>query len=100
MVTVGGIDAASLKQYIERIERLEQEKTDVADHIRDSYAEAKASGFDTKVMRQIIKERKLTKDERMEKEHLIHLYKAALGMMLEAANDDEMGDGVVEDIVA
>ena len=71
MAIVGGIDATPLKQYIEKIERLEDEKIAVADYIRDAYAEAKANGFDTKVMRQVIKERKLTKDERMEKDHLM-----------------------------
>lgn len=65
---------------IERIERLEEEKKGLADDIRDVYAEAKAVGYDTKIMRQIIKLRKMKPDDRAEMETVLETYKAALGM--------------------
>lgn len=70
-----------LKQYIERIERLEEEKAGTAADIRDVFAEAKGNGFDVKVMREVIKLRKLNRDEMDEKEFLLDAYKAALGMI-------------------
>jgi uncharacterized protein (UPF0335 family) len=69
-----------LRLLIERIERLEEEKKGIADAIRDVYAEAKAVGYDTKIMRQIIKLRKMKPDERSEQEMVLDTYKAALGM--------------------
>ncbi len=78
--TVGGIAGEHLQQYIERIERLEEEKTNIASDIRDVYAEAKGNGFDVKTMRQIVKIRKMEAHERDEQEMLLDLYKAALGM--------------------
>ncbi len=77
---IGGVAAEQLKQYIERIERLEDEKKSLAEDIRDIFAEAKASGFDVKVMRQVIKERKLDANERDEQETLLAVYKKALNM--------------------
>lgn len=67
--------------FMERIERMEEEKKGVADDIRDTFAEAKAQGYDTKVMRQILKLRKMPVDERQEMEMLIDTYKAALGLV-------------------
>ncbi len=69
-----------LRLLIERIERLEEEKKGVADDIRDSYAEGKAVGYDTKMMRQVIKLRKMNVDDRREMEMLLETYKAALGL--------------------
>ena len=69
-----------LRAFIERIERLEEEKKAIADDIRDIYAEAKGNGFDTKVLRQVIKIRKQDRAERLEQEALLDLYLAALGM--------------------
>lgn len=80
MSDVGGIAGDQLRSFIERIERLEEEKKGIADDIRDIYAEAKGTGFDTKIMRQIIRLRKLDKSDRAEQEELLELYKAALGM--------------------
>lgn len=77
---IGGIDAPSLKQYIERIERLEAEKEETAQHIRDLFAQAKSSGFNPKIMKMILKERKLDDNDREETEALFDLYKKALGM--------------------
>ncbi len=69
-----------LRLLIERIERLEEEKKGIADDIRDVYAEAKAVGYDTKIMRQVIRLRKMKPDERSEQETILDTYKAALGM--------------------
>lgn len=80
MATIGGIAGEELRQFIERIERLEEEKASIAEDIRDVFAEAKGRGYDTKTMRQIIKIRKMDKNERDEQESLLDLYKAALGM--------------------
>ena len=80
MVEVGGIAAERLRQLIERIERLEDEKAALAADIREIYAEAKAVGFDAKVMRQIIKMRKMDTADQQEMEALIDTYKHALGM--------------------
>ena len=80
MVEVGGIAAERLRQLIERIERLEDEKAALAADVREIYAEAKAVGFDAKVMRQIIKLRKMDTADHQELEALIDTYKRALGM--------------------
>ncbi|WP_353284235.1 DUF2312 domain-containing protein [Wolbachia endosymbiont (group A) of Lasioglossum fulvicorne] len=77
------ITAEELKGYIERIEKLEQEKRDVQDHIRDVYAKAADEGWDIKVMKQIIKLRKMDDDDREEQEILLDTYKRALGMSYE-----------------
>ena len=69
-----------LRLLIERIERLEEEKKGIADDIRDVYAEGKAVGYDTKLMRQIYRLRKMEPNDRREMETLLDTYKAALGM--------------------
>lgn len=69
-----------LRLLIERIERLEEEKKGIADDIRDVYAEGKASGYDTKIIRQIVRLRKMRPADRSEQEVLLETYKAALGM--------------------
>lgn len=69
-----------LRLIIERIERLEEEKKGIADDIRDVYAEGKAVGYDTKIMRQIIRLRKMQPHDRQEMELLLETYKAALGI--------------------
>lgn len=79
-VDVGGIAAEALKNFIERIERLEEEKRGLSDDVKDVYAEAKSHGFDPKIMRQIIRLRKMEEDARKEQEALIDLYAHALGM--------------------
>lgn len=70
-----------LKAIVERIERLEGEKADLASDIKDVYAEAKANGFDTKVMRKILRIRKVDHAKRKEEEAMIDLYLNALGML-------------------
>jgi uncharacterized protein (UPF0335 family) len=69
-----------LRLLIERIERLEEEKKGIADDIRDTYAEAKAVGYDAKIMRQIVRLRKMALDDRREMDMLLDTYKAALGL--------------------
>jgi uncharacterized protein (UPF0335 family) len=69
-----------LRLLIERVERLEEEKKGIADDIRDVYAEGKAVGYDTKMMRQIVRLRKMKPDDRREMEMLLETYKAALGL--------------------
>lgn len=80
MTDVGGITAEQLKAYVERVERLEEEKAAIAADVREVYAEAKANGFDVKIMRQVVRLRKMDSDDRSEQEALLDLYKRALGM--------------------
>jgi uncharacterized protein (UPF0335 family) len=84
MPDVGGVAVERLKSFIERIERLEEEKRGLSGDIKEVYAEAKGSGFEPKIMRQIIKLRRMDKEEVDEEESLLDLYKRALGMLPEA----------------
>jgi len=74
------IAADQLRLLIERIERLEEEKKGIADDIKDVYLEAKATGYDTKTIRTIVRLRKMEKHDRQEAEALLETYKAALGL--------------------
>ena len=76
----GGFAQERLRSFIERIERLEEEKAALAADIREVYSEAKGVGFDTKIMRQVIKLRKMDKDEVQEQDALLETYLHALGM--------------------
>lgn len=75
-----GFVAGQLKSLIERIERLEEEKAALTADIREIYSEAKGHGFDTKIMRQIVRLRKLDRADRQEQEAILELYMGALGM--------------------
>ncbi|MEM1102758.1 MAG: DUF2312 domain-containing protein [Pseudomonadota bacterium] len=75
----GGVAASRLKSFIERIERLEEDKAGVAADIKEVYAEAKGEGYDAKVMRQVIRLRKMDNADRQEQEALLELYLQALG---------------------
>ncbi len=75
-----------LRSIVERIERLEEEKKAIADDIKEIYAEAKANGFDSKIIRQVVRIRKIDRDERMEQEAMLDLYLHALGMIAEDNN--------------
>ena len=77
---VGGVTGAQLKQYIERIERLEEEKKALAEDIKEVYGEAKAMGFDGKAMRQLVKLRNMDNEKRREEEEILEVYKAAIGL--------------------
>lgn len=76
----GNVAADQLRLFIERIERLEEEKKGIADDIKDVYAEAKGQGYDSKTMRAIVRLRKMEKAARDEAEALLETYKAALGL--------------------
>lgn len=78
--TVNGVSGERLKAFVERIERLEEEKAALAGDIREVYSEAKGTGFDIKVLRQIIRLRKLDKADRQEQEALLDTYMRALRM--------------------
>lgn len=69
-----------LRLLIERVERLEEEKKGISDDIKDVYLEAKATGYDPKIMKKMVKIRKQSRDARMEEEALTETYKAALGI--------------------
>jgi uncharacterized protein (UPF0335 family) len=86
MPEIGGVAGERLRSFIERIERLEEEKRTLAADIKEVYAEAKGSGFDAKTMRQIIRIRRIDKDDLDEQETLLDIYKRALGMLPETAN--------------
>jgi uncharacterized protein (UPF0335 family) len=75
-----GFAAGQLKSLVERIERLEEEKAALTADIREVYSEAKGVGFDTKVMRQVVRMRRLDRAERQELEAVLDLYMSALGM--------------------
>ena len=80
-VSTTTVAAGQLKSIIERVERLEEEKKEVADQIKEVYAEAKANGFDAKTIRKVVSLRKKPTEEREEEEALLDLYLSALGML-------------------
>lgn len=88
MTQVGNIAADQLRSIVERIERLEEEKTNIASDIRDVYAEAKANGLDTKAVKAVVRLRKLDTHERDEQEYTLDLYKRALGLAPDLEGDD------------
>jgi len=75
-----GVDGGHLTAFIERIEKLEEEKKAIADDIKDVYAEAKGTGFDAKIIRKIVSLRRMDRDKRREEEEILDLYLSALGM--------------------
>ena len=78
MLDVGGVAKDRLKSFVERIERLEEEKLALAADIREVYSEAKGAGFDVKVMRQLIRLRKMDRDDRSQMEAVLDVYERAL----------------------
>lgn len=76
-----GIGGERLRSFIERVERLEEEKAALMEDIKEVYAEAKGVGFDVKTIRKIVALRKLDVEKRRESEELLDLYKSAIGMM-------------------
>lgn len=81
MTDVHGVARDQLRAFIERIERLEEEKKTIADDIKDVYAEAKGTGFDTKILKKVVALRKKDAQERMEEDAILETYLAALGMI-------------------
>lgn len=78
---VGGVAGERLRSFIERIERLEEEKAHLAEDIKEVYAELKGVGFDAKTVRKVIALRKLDAEKRREADELLDLYKTAVGMV-------------------
>jgi len=74
------VQADQLRLFIERIERMAEEKQGIADDIKDTYSEAKSQGYDAKIMKQIVKLRKMANDDRQEMEAILDVYKSALGL--------------------
>jgi uncharacterized protein (UPF0335 family) len=81
MPDIGGIAGDRLKSFIERIERLEEERRALGNDLKEIYAEAKGNGFDTKIIRQVIRLRRMDKDDLDEQETLLDIYRRALGML-------------------
>lgn len=81
MADVGGVAGDRLRSFVERIERLEEEKAALAADIKEVYSEAKGSGFDVKILRQVVRLRKMDQSERHEQEELLDLYKRALDII-------------------
>ncbi|GAC1333106.1 MAG: hypothetical protein NVSMB26_13740 [Beijerinckiaceae bacterium] len=82
--TKGAVESGHLRAFIERIERLEEEKKTIADDIKDVYAEAKGNGFDIKIMRKVVSLRRQDLNKRREEEEILDLYLSALGMNVPA----------------
>lgn len=89
MTDVNGVAGDQLKSFVERIERLEDEKKIISDDIKDVYAEAKGNGFDVKVLRKVVSLRKLQPHEREEEEAILDVYLHALGMANDPNNEEE-----------
>jgi uncharacterized protein (UPF0335 family) len=81
MADTGGVTAEQLKSFIERVERLEEEKAEVQEQIKEVMSEAKGEGFDIKIIRQLLRLRKMKPHDRAEQEELLETYKAAIGMV-------------------
>jgi len=77
---VGGVAGARLKSFVERIEKLEEEKSAVSTDIKDVYGEAKGTGFDVKTLRKLIRLRKMDEEKRREEDELLELYRTAIGL--------------------
>ena len=78
---VGGVAGKRLLSFFDRIERLEEEKAALSEDIKEIYAEAKASGFEVKIMRRVMKLRKMEVEKRQEEDELLNLYMSAIGMV-------------------
>ena len=95
MSTLQASSQQQLRQFVEQIERLEEEKKQPASDIRDKYLEAKAVGFDVKALRQIVRLRKKSKDERQEEESILEVYMHALGMLDDSAALSAQADAMI-----
>ena len=95
MTTLQATAQAQLRQFVEQIERLEEEKKALSDDIRDKFNEAKAVGFDVKALRQIVRLRKKSKTERQEEESILEVYMHALGMLVDDAAHEAAGDALM-----
>lgn len=95
MSTLQASAQKQLRQLVEQIERLEEEKKQLASDIRDKYLEAKAVGFDVKVLRQIIRLRKKSQSERQEEDTVLQVYLHALGMLENGASLEDVADAMM-----
>jgi uncharacterized protein (UPF0335 family) len=93
MTTLQSSSQKQLRQLVESIERLEEEKKALSGDIRDKYLEAKGLGFDVKVLRQVVRLRKKSQAERQEEESVLDIYLHALGMLAEPAAETEAAAG-------
>ena len=80
-MNTSSVNAGQLRAFIERIEKLEEEKRAIADDVKDVYAEAKGNGYDARILRKIISMRRQDKEKRKEEESILDVYLAALGML-------------------
>lgn len=95
MSTLQASTQKQLRQLVEQIERLEEEKKQTASDIRDKYLEAKAVGFDVKVLRQVVRLRKKSQEERQEEESVLEVYLHALGMLNDNAAVEAYADAII-----
>ncbi len=95
MTTLQATAQKQLRQLVEQIERLEEEKKALASDVRDKYLEAKAVGFDPKVLRQVVRLRKKSQEERQEEETVLEVYLHALGMLDDRAGMERSADAMI-----
>lgn len=95
MSTLQATAQKQLRQLVEQIERLEEEKKQLASDIRDKYLEAKAVGFDVKVLRQVVRLRKKSQEERQEEETVLEVYMHALGMLDDKGSMEQAADAMI-----
>lgn len=95
MSTLQATAQKQLRQLVEQIERLEEEKKQLASDIRDKYLEAKAVGFDVKVLRQVVRLRKKSQEERQEEETVLEVYMHALGMLDDKGSMEQIADAMI-----
>jgi len=92
----GNLARDHLRAFIERIERLEEEKATLMEDIREIYAEAKGTGFDPKIMRQVVRIRKIEPDQRQEQEYVLDTYLSALGMLQQSSEKKDQSAEIAE----
>ncbi len=95
MSTLQASAQKQLRQFVEQIERLEEEKKQLASDVRDKYLEAKAVGFDVKALRQIVRLRKKSQEERQEEESVLEVYMHALGMLDDSTGRSAAADAMI-----
>lgn len=95
MTTLQVSTQKQLRQFVEQIERLEEEKKQLASDVRDKYLEAKAVGFDVKALRQIVRLRKKSETERQEEESILEVYMHALGMLTDSEGLQAAADAMI-----
>ena len=97
MVNFGGVSGEQLRMLVSKIEKLEEEKKEISECIKDAFAEAKSQGFDIKVLRQLLKIRKMDQSELAEQEEILDIYKHALGMSKNSAEYENSQDSESQD---